>query len=431
MKRVTLAACGLVFGSLIAITTVHAENWPQWRGAQLDGISHEKNLPTKWSKTEGILWRLPMPGPAGATPAVWDDRIFVTSVDKTSGDLLLLCIGTDGKEQWRQAITSGNRDVRGDEGNSASPSPSTDGEHVWAFMANGELACYTVSGKKVWQLNVQDRYGKLSIQFGMTSTPVLDGDKLYLQLIHGEGNATTREAKVVALEKLTGKQVWAVDRPSDATDENEHSYASPIIYRDKQREYLLTHGADYIIAHSLKDGSELWRCGNLNPRGNYERTLRFVASPVAVPGLIIAPSAKNYPVLALKPDGQGDLTEKESALAWKLDSGTPDVPSPLVVGDYVYLCRENGNLVCLDRKTGEKKYEKATTRDRHRASPVYADGNIYTSARNGIISVIKVGPEFELVSQNNMEESISSSPAISNGRIYVRTFDALYAIGPK
>lgn len=414
-----------------SVQVAWAENWPQWRGAKLDGISNEKGLPTQWTPTAGVLWRLPMPGPAGATPAVWGDRIFLTSADKDSGELLLLCVGTDGKEQWRQTISAANKNVRGDEGNSASPSPSTDGQHVWVFMADGELAAFTVDGKKVWNFNIQDRYGKLRIQFGMTSTPVLDGDNLYLQLIHGEGKAETREAKVVALDKLTGKEVWAVDRHSDATDENEHSYASPVIYRDQDREYLLTHGADYIIAHSLKDGSELWRCGNLNPRGRYERTLRFVASPVAVPGLIIAPSAKNYPVLALKPDGAGDLTEKESAIAWQLESGTPDVPSPLVVGDYVYLCRENGNLVCLDRKTGEKKYERPTTRDRHRASPVYADGNIYTSARNGIISVIKAGPDFEIVSQNDMKESISASPAISNGRIYIRTFDALYAIGAK
>ncbi|HTN75372.1 MAG TPA: PQQ-binding-like beta-propeller repeat protein [Pirellulaceae bacterium] len=416
--------------SLVVMTsTVQAENWPQWRGVHNDGVSAEKNLPTKWSKTEGVLWRTPLPGPAGATPVVFGERVFLTSVDKANGDLLLLCLGIDGQEQWRRKVSSGNKDVRGDEGNSASPSPVTDGEHVWTFMANGKLACYTVTGDEVWQLDVQDRYGKLSIAFGMTSTPVLDGDVLYLQLIHGEGKAATREAKVVALDKKTGHERWAVARPSDATDECEHSYASPILYRDDQRAYLLSHGADYIVAHDLKDGHELWRCGDLNPKGKYERTLRFVASPVAVPGLIIVPSAKNYPVLALKPNGQGDLTEQPAAFAWRLESGTPDVPSPLIVGDYVYLCRENGNLVCLERATGKKLYEKTTTRDRHRASPVYADGHIYTAARNGMMSVTKVGPEFEIVSQNNMEESISSSPVIANGRLYIRTFDALYCIG--
>lgn len=426
MKRLFLAAALLML--IAPATTAFAENWPQWRGAKHDGISTEKDLPTKWSKTEGMLWRLPLPGPAGATPAVWEDRIFLTSVEPASGDLLLLCVGTDGKEQWRQKVASGNKDVRGDEGNFASPSPSTDGKHVWSLMGDGTIGCYTVEGKEVWKFNVQERYGKLSIAFGLSSTPVLDGDKLYLQLIHGEGNPKTREAMVVALDKASGDEVWKQPRPSNAKSECEHSYASPTLYRDDKQEFLLTHGADVIVAHKLTDGSELFRY-NLNNKGTYHDTLRFVASPVAVPGLIVAPSAKGYPVVALTPDASGDVTESGKGVQWLLESGTPDVPSPLIVGDYVYLCRENGNLVCLDRKSGEKRYEGTTTRDRHRASPVFADGLIYTSARNGIITVTKAGPEFEIVSQNNMEESISSSPAISDGRIYIRTFDALYAIG--
>jgi outer membrane protein assembly factor BamB len=117
--------------------TARAENWPQWRGAKIDGISTEKNLPVTFSPTEGVAWKLDMPGPAGSTPAVFDDRIYVTSVD---GDkLVLICVSTAGKELWRQTLATGNKDVRGDEGNSASPSPSTDGKHVWAFFANGML----------------------------------------------------------------------------------------------------------------------------------------------------------------------------------------------------------------------------------------------------------------------------------------------------
>lgn len=410
------------------MSSVRGENWPQWRGARLDGISSEKNLPTTFSKTENVAWRLPLPGPAGSTPAIWEDRIFLTSVDTSNGDLLLLCVGTDGKEQWRKKVAGGNKDVRGDEGNFASPSPATDGQHVWTLMGNGELACYTVSGEEIWKFNVEERYGKLKIAFGLSSTPVLDGDKLFVQLIHGEGNPQTREALVVALNKNTGEEIWKQPRPSNAKDECEHSYASPTLYRDYEREFLLTHGADLIVAHRLDNGEELFRY-NLNTKATYHNTLRFVASPVAVPGLIVAPSAKGYPVVALKPTASGDVTEVPASVQWTMESGTPDVPSPLVVGDYVYLCRENGVLICLDRKTGEKVYEESTTRDRHRASPVYADGLIFTAARNGVVTVTRAGKDFEIVSKNNMEESISSSLAISNGRIYIRTFDALYAIG--
>ena len=412
----------------VAAPQANADNWPQWRGERLDGISSEKNVPVKWSKTENVLWRLPLRGQAGATPVVWEDRIFLTSVD--GEELVLLCVGTDGKQQWRQVVGTGNKIARVDEGNSASPSPCTDGKHVWTFMGNGQLACYTVDGKEVWKFNMQDRYGKFNIQFGMTSTPVLDKNRLYLQLIHGEGNPATREACVVCIDGATGKEIWKADRPSDGRDECEHSYASPILYRDSEREYLLTHGADYVIAHDLADGRELWRCGDLNPKGNYNRTLRFVASPVAVPGMIVVPSAKNGPVLCLKPDGKGDITDDKDAFFWRWNDNTPDVPSPLLVNGFVYLCRENGNLNCADAKTGELHYKnQLTVRDRHRASPVYADGHVYVTSRNGLTSVVKVGPEFEIVSQNDLGESIASSLVISNGRIYIRSFDALYAIG--
>jgi len=406
------------------------ENWPQWRGARLDGVSRENTAPTKWSKTENVAWRLPLPGPAGATPVVWDDRIYLTSVaGAEKQDLALLCVGTDGKALWQRQVTTGSKDLRTDEGNFASPSPCTDGDHVWAFFGTGDLACFTRDGKEVWKLNVQDRYGQFSIQFGMASTPVLDRGRLYLQLIHGEMRSKEQVARVACLDAATGREIWQVGRPSDGTFECRHSYASPTLYRDEQREYLLTHGADYIVAHDLKDGHELWRCGDLNPKGKYNQTLRFVASPLAVPGMIVVPSAKKLGVLCLKPDGQGDLSDQPSASYWRWTSNTPDVPSPLIVGDLLYLCREDGILVVVEAKTGEVIYTQPTTRDRHRASPVYAGGNIYLTARNGTITVVKAGRKYEEVAKNEMQESTSASPVFANGRLYIRTFDALYAIG--
>jgi len=406
---------------LLSALPIMAENWPQWRGAKLDGVSSEKGLPTKWSKTENVLWRLPLPGPGGSTPVVWNDRLFLTSAE--GDEIVLLAVSTDGKQLWKKKLAGSNKVVRGDEGNSASPSPSTDGQHVWAMTGTGTIGCYTIDGKEAWKFDLQDRYGKFNIAFGMTSTPVLDKNRLYVQLIHSGG------AHVICLDAGTGSEVWHQKRPSDAKAECEHSYASPMLYRDSQNEFLLTHGADYIIAHDLKDGAEIWRCGGLNPPGNYNNTLRLVASPLAVPGLIVVPSAKNGPVLGLKPINKGDVTKNEESRQWSRPRDTPDVPSPLVVDGLVYLCRENGTVVCMDAKTGEEFYNKRAHADRHRASPVYADGKIFLTARDGVISVIKPGREFELLAENNMEESTSSSPAIANGRLYLRTFDALYAIG--
>jgi outer membrane protein assembly factor BamB len=407
---------GLCHGAL-------AENWPQWRGARLDGISGETNLPVSWSKAENVLWRLELPGPAGATPVVWNDRIFLTSAE---GDkLVLLGVDAGGKLLWKQPLGDENKTVRGDEGNSASPSPSTDGKHVWAMVGTGQLACFTTDGKPVWAFNLQDRYGKFDLMFGMTSTPVLDGDRLYLQLLHSGGHL------VLALDKATGKEIWKQTRPSDAKAECEHSYASPVLYRDGRLELLLTHGCDYIVAHRLTDGGEVWRCGGLNPKGKYNPTLRFVASPLAVRGLVVVPSAKNGPVLGLDPASKGDISDTSEGHLWTREHNTPDVPSPLVVDGLVYLCREDGTLICMDAKTGKEHYTKRTHADRHRASPVYGDGKIYLTARDGTITVVKPGATFEVLSTNDMEESMSSSPVISNGRIYLRTFNALYAIGKR
>ena len=258
----------------------------------------------------------------------------------------------------------------------------------------------------------------------MSTTPLVDKDRLYIHLIHS--NAWL----VLALDKMTGKEIWKHKRESDATDECEQAYTSPILYRDAEREYLVVHGADYVTAHSLEDGSEIWRCGGLNPVMGYNPSLRFVASPVATEGLIVVPSAKNGPVLGIDPAAKGDITDSKWQL-WKLRQGTPDVPSPVIQDGLVYLCRERGDLICLDAETGEQLYRERTHRHRHRASPVYANGHIYLTSRDGLVNVVKTGRAFEIVASNSLGEVIAASPAISNGVLYLRSYQALYAIGKK
>ncbi|MBM78983.1 MAG: pyrrolo-quinoline quinone [Planctomycetaceae bacterium] len=429
-RRVMSLSCLLLTLAVYWQSSLLAENWPSWRGPTGNGISTEKGLPTEWSASKNVAWRIKLPGQGGATPAVWDNHIFVTAVD--DNELVLLAFDISGKQLWREVLATGDKKVRGDEGNAASPSPVTDGKHVWAMMANGALACYDFKGNKTWSQDLQELFGRFRIAFGMTSSPVLHDGRLFLQLIHGDGQASTQEALVAALDAGNGKELWRQYRVTKARAENEHSYASPILYQDATQTYLVTHGADFAIAYALKDGKEIWRLGGLNPHEDpkrpYHSTLRFVASPAAVPGMIVVPTAKNGPVFAIKADGKGDLTGNESVHHWIRPKNTPDVPSPLIHEGLVYLCRESGDLICMEADSGEQHYLERTHRIRHRASPVYADGHIYLAGRDGKVSVVKAGRDFKLVSQNEIGDDVSASLAVSNGTIYIRSYNYLWAI---
>ncbi len=429
-----------------------ADNWPQWRGPTNDGICHEKGLPTTWTATENVAWSLKLPGMGSSTPAVWGDKIFLTTEE--GEDVDLLCVSTAGKELWRHRLGSSDHSKRfmGNEGNNASASPCTDGKYVYTFTGVGDLACFTVDGKTVWDWNAQDKYGKFRIQWGMHTTPLLHKDRLYLTLLHSNGR------KIIALDKTTGKEVWSIKREDDAQAECEQAYTSPVIWHKGDKEYLVVLGNDYCTAHELEDGKEIWRVGDLNPKARYNRTLRLVASPLATDDLIVIPTAKNGPVVGIRPDAKGEILPGNPAEQWRRAKGTPDVPSPLYYDGLVYLCREDGMLICMDAATGKEHYMERTHASLHRASPVYADGKIYLTAKDGVVTVVKAGPKFEILATNRLvdkpkdntapppappagggrrggrggasfgSDSINASPVFSNGRIYLRSYDSLYAI---
>ncbi len=414
----------------LTTSTLQAENWPAWRGAEYNGVSDETGIATTWSRTENVAWKAPLPGPAGATPVVWGDRIFVTSVDEVGENLLLICISTQGKELWSKVVAKGNQVARGDEGNSASPSPVTDGKHVWTFMGEGTLACYDVEGNEIWKWNVEDKFGPIDIQFGISTSPVLYQGILYLAIMGGNmKTADLGEAYILGVDGVTGDVTFKTDRPSNAGYENKHGYASAMLAHSGKHPFLLTHGADYVIAHSLSDGHEYWRAGDFQP-AEYEKFWRFVASPVENEGYVIVPTCKKGPTIGLKVNADGGGFEE----LWRYEK-TPDVPSPLVKDGLVYLCKEDGNFVCLEAESGKEVYPlQRTHRQRHRASPVYADGKLYLTARDGLVTVVKAGRDFEILAQNTLtdeqdaDEPISSSPVISNGTLYLRSFDHLWAI---
>ncbi len=433
-----MRACILTLVLLIITNwslSLRAENWPQWRGPQGSGSSSETGLPTQWSTTEKVVWRAPLPGQGGATPAVWGERMFVTSAD--GDDLVLICLNTKtGKQLWNQKVAGGNRDARAGEGNSASPSPSTDGQHVWVFFSTGVLGCYDFEGREIWKFDVGERFGTIDIQFGMASTPVLYGDHLYLQLIHGamKKNDDTRTGQVIKLNKTTGETVWVHNRITQAFFECKHSYASPFMYDDGKLQYLVVHGADCTTGHALDTGEELWRMAGLNGPSDInsknDETFRFVSSPAVVPGYIVIPTAKNGPTVALRVNDQlqGNVSQNMSVRLWHVPE-TPDVSIPLIVDDLVYLLHKDGKLQCVELASGKQVYFERTHTVQHRVSPLYADGHIYFCGKDGKCTVVKAGREFKIVATNDMGgEPITASPIVANGTLFLRTYAAVYAI---
>src|SRR5262249_40629578 len=309
-----------------------------------------------------------------------------------------------------------------DEGTEGAASPSTDGKHVYTFVWSGAVACHDFEGGEVWKFNAQERYGKFEILHGVHSTPLLHENRLYLALLHANGHW------VIALDKATGKEVWKVERKSDAVGVSREAYSSPCLWKDGKRASLVVLGCDYATGHRLEDGSEIWRLGDLNPRERYNTTLQLIASPVATPGLLLVPTAKSGPVIAVKPGARGLIRAGSPFELWRVTKGSSDVPSPLVHGGLVYLVKEPGLLHCLDAKTGAGSYLHRLQADRYCASPIFAANRIYLVARGGKISVVKAGREFELLAANTLDDEFTASPAVANGRFYLRGFRSLYVI---
>ena len=416
----------------------HAENWGQWRGPAFNGSSPEKNLPETWTK-ETVKWTAPLPGPSGATPAVWGDAIFVSSPDAQK-NLLLFCLDRkDGKVRWQKQLATG--DITKGRGNMASPSPVTDGQTVYALYGTGDLAALDFDGNIQWQRNLGADYGRFAIMWLYGSSPLLFDGRLYVQVLQRNpappdypglaGGDTARESYLLALDPATGKTLWKTPRPTDAKMESSESYASPIPATAADgKAQLLIAGGNCLTGHDPATGAELWRGYGLNPKDG--EWMRIVASPVSAAGLAIACGPKKEPMLALRTDGKGDVTT--TGLAWKNEERkTPDVCTPAFDGRWLYVVDGDGHtLTAFDPKTGEKKWSgELPDRTVIRSSPTVADGKIYIVNEKGTVMVCAVGEEFKVLATIPMgdAEGTRASVVVSGGQLFLRTTQALYCVG--
>src|SRR2546428_6104058 len=324
MTRFAWALVGTWF---LLLGDLRADDWPNWRGPDNDGVARQDKLPIVWSESKNLAWKLPLPGKAGSTPVICGERIFLTS--PKNNDVVLLCIRTDGKRLWERPLAKAVT-FKKDEANEGLASPSTDGKHVYTLVYSGAVACHDFDGREVWKFDAQERYGKFDILHGVHITPLLYDDRLYLVLLHANGHW------VIALDKATGKEVSKIERKSDAEGVSREAYSSPCLWNDGEQKSLVVLGCDYATGHRLDDGSEIWRLGDLNPKDNYNTTLQLISSPVATPEMLLIPTGKGGPVVAVKPGLKGLMQAGSSFELWRTAKGSPDVPSPLVHDGLVY-----------------------------------------------------------------------------------------------
>lgn len=437
LGRVALAGAA-VFGN---------ENWPQWRGADGNGSSDSKGLPTSWSAEKNIAWKTELPSWSGATPIVWGDRVFVTSASKpvagapvkskggggsygvsTPGgdELLLICVARkDGKVLWEKEMDHGNELMR--KQNMASPSPVTDGKHVWTVTGTATVTAWAMDGAQVWSKNLRKEYGNFALNWGYASSPLLADGKLVIEVLQGYGEGGSY---LVALDGAMGKELWKTERKTDAVRESPDAYTTPALLSWEGKKQVVVNGGDYVTANDLGTGEEVWRAGSLNPNKN--PNFRIIASVTVKDGMVFAPT-RVRPLLAIRAGGKGDVSE--SHLMWKYEAdGAPDVPSPVCDGTYFYMVADNGAVTCLEAKTGKKIWgPERTAVGTVSASPLLtADGRIYITNERGMTTVLAAGPEFKSISTNELDGSYTiSSLAPAGKQLFARTSTHLYCIEEK
>jgi outer membrane protein assembly factor BamB len=292
------------------------------------------------------------------------------------------------------------------------------------MTGTGILKAFDFDGREVWGRDIQKDYGRFGLNWGYGSSPLLHGDSLFVQVLHGM--RTDDPSYLLRIDKATGKTIWRVERPTRAQMESPDAYTTPALLQYGGSTEIVLTGGDVVTGHDPATGKELWRADGLNPSN--DPNYRIVASPVTHGDLIIAPT-RERPMLVLKAGGRGDVTKTH--VLWTFGSG-PDVPTPVTDGTYVYVVNDRGIMFCLDARTGREIYGRQRLRPgTYSGSPVLADDKIYITNEDGVTSVIKAGPAFHVLAENEFDDYTLSSPAVSNGQLFFRTTKFLWAIGAR
>jgi len=407
-------------------TRLTASNWPQFRGPTGQGHSDERGLPLEWSESRNVAWKTPVPGRGWSSPAVADGRVWLTTAvhrgaapaGSTTNDsthikgaslrALAYDVATGREVVNVELFHLSQGDLTNAKNSHASPTPIVEGDRVYVHFGAQGTAALTTDGNVLWKTRLP-----YQSQHGNGGSPVLYGELL---IVSCDGSD---DAFVVALDKRTGKTRWRTGRrqPFD------QAYSTPLVIRVGERDELVSVGAYRASAYDPQSGKEIWRVGYADGFSNVPR-------PVYGQGLVFIATGFQQPtLLAVRPDGTGDVTRTH--IAWTLRRGAPLTPSPLLVGDELYVVNDGGIAQCLDAKTGEVRWIQRLGGGDYSASPLFADGRIYFLSEGGVATVIVPGKEFRRVATNTLEGETLASIAVSESSLFIRTDTHLYRIVDK
>jgi len=407
---------------------IRAENWPGWRGPSGDGVSAGKGIPTKWSSTENIAWKITVPGEGHSSPIVWGDKVFLTSSLTEKNKRILLCIDRlSGQTVWQRDVVQSPPETIHRLNSRASGTPATDGKQVYVTFMRAEgdeviapnvgserlitpgkiiVAAYDLDGNEKWKTNV----GDFVSAHGFNTCPVLFED---LVILNGDHDG---DAYLVALDRQSGRQRWRTRRENKT-----RSYVTPIIREIDGITQMILSGSLCVASYDPRNGKRHWIVDG--------PTEQFVASMVYDGKYVFATGG--YPerhTLAIRPGGKGNVTDTH--IAWRTTRGAAYVPSPIISGRYLLMVADSGIASCFEARTGKRHWMERLPGG-HSPSPVSADGLVYFVSDRGVTTIIRPSETFAVIAKNELGEPVSASPAISQGQIFLRTHQHLYCIGSK
>ena len=411
-------------------------NWPQFRGAQSDGLAHGETLPVTWSANENVVWKADIPGWGWSSPIVWGDKIFLTTAisdrDREKlkvggypggrvkpGDVhrwVTYCLEFDtGKIVWQREAHKGvPPEERHPKNSYANATPITDGRRVYVYIGNIGLFCYDLDGTPVWSKS----WGGFPMRggWGPGASPVLHDGRLYLV------NDNERESFMVALDAATGEQLWRVPR------QERSNWSTPYVWQHADRTEIVTIGTNRVRSYD-PDGKTLWELSG---------TSGLVSlMPVAKHGLLYVGAGYHYgPLYAVRPGASGDISlaageTSNKSIAWSQRRGSSIHPSYLISGDRLFVLFDAGLLTCFNAKTGETIFPRQrlnTGGGRFYASPWAYNGNVFLLNEDGTTWVIEDGPQFKIIGKNSLNDYAWATPAIARGSLLIRTYSGLFRL---